>query len=133
MSRKSSGRCSSGYRPCHRHYWLDCRPHSPRRPLGTAAAGAFTDAAADASATAVDDLTPPRTFLRRAIFREAAPPAFALGLRRTRRRAYPVLPNDQQLVARGGIVAGTDVAHPAIADIKSFDNGEAKGPGTLDG
>jgi hypothetical protein len=43
-----------------------------------------------------------------------------------------VLPNDQQLVAQRSIVAGTDVAHPAIADIKSFDNGEAKGPGTLD-
>ena len=43
-----------------------------------------------------------------------------------------VLPNDQQLLARRSIVAGANVAHPAIADVKAFNNGEAKGSGTLD-
>ena len=37
-----------------------------------------------------------------------------------------VLTNDQQLLARCSIVARSDVAHPAIADIEAFHNGEAK-------
>ena len=38
---------------------------------------------------------------------------------------FVVLPNDQKLLARRRIVAGADVAHPAIADIEAVNDGEA--------
>ena len=43
-----------------------------------------------------------------------------------------VLPNDQQFLARRSIVARANVAHPAVADIDTFNNREPKRPGTLD-
>ena len=43
-----------------------------------------------------------------------------------------VLPNDQQFLAWRSIVARANVAHPAVADSETFNNSEAKRPGTLD-
>jgi hypothetical protein len=37
-----------------------------------------------------------------------------------------VLPDDQQLVARGGVVTARDIAQAAIADIKPLDNRQTK-------
>jgi hypothetical protein len=39
-----------------------------------------------------------------------------------------VLPNDEQFLARRSIVAWRNIAHAAIADIKTFDDAEAKRP-----
>jgi hypothetical protein len=37
-----------------------------------------------------------------------------------------VLANDEQLLARGGVVAARDITEAAIADIKAIDDGEAQ-------
>ena len=42
------------------------------------------------------------------------------------------LPDDQKFLARCSIVARTNIAHPAIAAIKPFDNSEPERPRTLD-
>jgi hypothetical protein len=39
-----------------------------------------------------------------------------------------ILPNYPQFLARRSIVARPDIAHAAIADIETFDDGAAKGP-----
>jgi hypothetical protein len=43
-----------------------------------------------------------------------------------------VLSDDQQFLAWRSIVPGADVAQAAIADIKTFNDGEAERSGTLD-
>ena len=41
------------------------------------------------------------------------------------------MPNDEQLLAGCSIVAWGHIAQPAIADIKTFDDGQAKRPRLL--
>ena len=42
-----------------------------------------------------------------------------------------VMPNDEQLLAGCSIVARGNVAHAAVADIKTFDDGQAERPRLL--